>query len=72
MTSPTQDLTLLYPPLAGKHLRVAETANAELEVSIMGKEKLTIRFGGGESEAREWKFAMEEAARFGANREFRL
>lgn len=66
--SPQQDLSLLYPPLAGKHLRVSETANrAELDVSIMGKERLTIRFGGGEFEARDWKLAMEEAARFGAN-----
>lgn len=69
MTSPSQDLTLLYPPLAGKHLRVSETANpSELAVSIMGKEQLTLRFGGGETEARDWKAAMEDAARFGANR----
>ncbi|GAA5947946.1 hypothetical protein JCM3765_007040 [Sporobolomyces pararoseus] len=66
--SPNQDLTLLYPPLAGKHLRVSEKSDSsELEVSIMGKERLTIRYGGGESEARDWKLAMEEAARFGAN-----
>jgi len=69
ISSPNQDLSLLYPPLAGKHLRVSESANrAELEVSIMGKENLTIRFSGGEGEAREWKVAMEEAARFGQNR----
>lgn len=70
MSSPNQDLSLLYPPLAGKHLRVSESANrADLEVSIMGKESLTIRFSGGEGEARDWKVAMEEAARFGQNRE---
>ncbi|GAA5925642.1 uncharacterized protein JCM15063_005079 [Sporobolomyces koalae] len=66
--SQQQDLTLLYPPLAGKHLRVSEpTPRGELEVSIMGKERLTIKFGGGELEARDWQVAMEEAARFGAN-----
>jgi len=71
-SSPNQDLTLLYPPLAGKHLRVSETGNpSELEVSIMGKEKLAIKFGGGDLEARDWKMAMEEAAKFGANCEFR-
>jgi hypothetical protein len=54
-------------------LRVSETGNpSELEVSIMGKEKLTIKFGGGDFEARDWKMAMEEAAKFGANCEFSL
>ncbi|GAA6060094.1 hypothetical protein JCM10212_003502 [Sporobolomyces blumeae] len=62
-----QDLNLLYPPLAGKHLRASGPSNGnELDVSIMGKENLTIRFAGGEAEAREWKAALEDAARFGA------
>ncbi|GAA5948659.1 hypothetical protein JCM21900_005204 [Sporobolomyces salmonicolor] len=62
-----QDLWLLYPPLAGKHLRVAEgQARGEIEIGIMGKERLTIRMNGGEEEAREWKATIEEAIQFGA------
>ena len=46
--SPGADFWLLYPPLAGKHLRVRDGAGAqqapgEFEVAIMGKERLTFR-----------------------------
>ncbi|GAA5894598.1 hypothetical protein JCM5296_002899 [Sporobolomyces johnsonii] len=62
-----QDLWLVYPPLAGKHLRVAEgQARGEIEIGIMGKERLTIRMNGGEEEARDWRATIEEAIQFGA------
>ncbi|GEM10024.1 guanine nucleotide exchange factor [Rhodotorula toruloides] len=62
------DLWLLYPPLAGKHLRVVEGPNrGEIEVTIMNKERLTFHVeGGDEVRAKELKAAIEEAARFGA------
>ncbi|KAM0791636.1 hypothetical protein ACM66B_006074 [Microbotryomycetes sp. NB124-2] len=61
------DLWLMFPPLAGKHLRVGNGASkSELEVTIMRKEKLVIRttdaFAAG-----EWKTAFEEAIAFGVN-----
>lgn len=70
------DLWLLYPPLAGKHLRVAEgRSEGELEVTVMRKEKLTLRFEGGGKQAmlnaREWKEQFAEAMLFGAGRESR-
>lgn len=66
------DMWLLYPPLAGKHLRVTQAASGrkdELEVRIMKKETLTIRVEDGFA-AREWKNVFEEATAFGAQREF--
>jgi len=75
--SPGADFWLLYPPLAGKHLRVrdggagAQQAPGEFEVAIMGKERLTFRAldaqgaQGDEQQAREWRAALDEAIRFG-------
>ena len=74
--SPGADFWLLYPPLAGKHLRVRDGAGAqqapgEFEVAIMGKERLTFRAldaqgaQGDEQQAREWRAALDEAIRFG-------
>ncbi|BGP72720.1 hypothetical protein NBRC10513v2_006116 [Rhodotorula toruloides] len=62
------DLWLLYPPLAGKHLRAADGSNrGEIEVTIMNKERLTFSVeGGDEMRANELKAAIEEATRFGA------
>ncbi|BGP32564.1 hypothetical protein JCM10296v2_004345 [Rhodotorula toruloides] len=61
------DLWLLYPPLAGKHLRVADgPTRGEIEVTIMNKERLTfVVEGGDEMRAKELKAAIEEATRFG-------
>ena len=63
------DMWLLYPPLAGKHLRVSEgKEEGELEVTVMRKEKLIIRTESSLA-AREWKTAFEDAIAFGASRE---
>ena len=60
------DMWLLYPPLAGKHLRVVDGQVAgELEVTIMRKEKLYIRTEDAAT-AREWRMAFDEAVEFGA------
>ncbi|GAA5999679.1 hypothetical protein JCM10207_005866 [Rhodosporidiobolus poonsookiae] len=60
-----QDLSLVYPPLAGKHLVVEPGPRRdELDVTIMRKERLTFRFED-ERAAGEWKRAIEEAVRFG-------
>ncbi|GAA5935769.1 hypothetical protein JCM3775_007324 [Rhodotorula graminis] len=72
--APGADFWLLYPPLAGKHLRVrdsgAQQAHGEFEVAIMGKERLVFRpldaaGDGEEQQAREWRAALDEAIRFG-------
>ena len=61
---------LLYPPLAGKHLRVSEgREESELEVTVMRKEKLVIRTESAQA-AREWRSAFEDAIAFGASRTF--
>lgn len=63
------DMWLMYPPLAGKHLRVAQGVNEEdLEVTVMKREKLTIRLDS-RAAAREWKVAFEEAIAFGVESE---
>ncbi|GAA6005954.1 uncharacterized protein JCM10292_005625 [Rhodotorula paludigena] len=70
---PGADLWLLYPPLAGKHLRVRDgQASGELEVTIMNKERLTLRPEGGEEQVREWRVALDEAIRFGATQGSRV
>ncbi|TNY23593.1 hypothetical protein DMC30DRAFT_347200, partial [Rhodotorula diobovata] len=72
--SPGADYWLLYPPLAGKHLRVRDAdSQGEFEVAIMGKERLTFRAvgdagaglgaGAEEQQAREWRAALDEATR---------
>ncbi|KAK4702245.1 hypothetical protein P7C70_g3984, partial [Phenoliferia sp. Uapishka_3] len=59
------DMWLLYPPLAGKHLRVRDGKGVgEVEVTVMKKEVLTVRTGSRE-EAEEWRKAFEEAIAFG-------
>lgn len=63
------DMWLLYPPLAGKHLKVVDgLREGELEVTIMRKEKLTVRTEDALA-AREWRSAFEDAVTFGAQRE---
>ncbi|GAA6026161.1 hypothetical protein JCM10207_002855 [Rhodosporidiobolus poonsookiae] len=60
-----QDLSLVCPPLAGKHFGVESGPRRdELDVTIMRKERLTFRFED-ERAAGEWKRAIEEAVRFG-------
>jgi hypothetical protein len=62
-----EDRWLLYPPLAGKHLRVRDgQREGELEVTVMGKETLALRMESG-VKAREWKTAFEAAIAFGNN-----
>lgn len=59
------DMWLLYPPLAGKHLRVTMgSRTGELEVTVMKREKLTIRLQS-DAAAEEWKVAFEAAIAFG-------
>ncbi|KDE03690.1 hypothetical protein MVLG_05821 [Microbotryum lychnidis-dioicae p1A1 Lamole] len=61
------DFWVVYPPLAGKHLRVARSQSAEhtLEVTVMKKETLIIRFSDGRT-LEEWKESFEDAIAFGA------
>lgn len=62
------DMWLLYPPLAGKHLKVVDgVREGELEVTIMRKEKLMVRTEDALA-AREWRTAFEDAVTFGAQR----
>ncbi|SCV72283.1 BQ2448_4977 [Microbotryum intermedium] len=58
---------LVYPPLAGKHLRVvrAQTAEHTLEITVMKKETLIVRFSDGRA-LDEWKESFEDAIAFGA------
>ncbi|KAH9984162.1 hypothetical protein BJV77DRAFT_1153393 [Russula vinacea] len=44
--SPAADMWLLYPPLAGKHLKVAKAENEDraLQVTVLRKEKLVLVF----------------------------
>ncbi|GAA5820791.1 hypothetical protein JCM11251_003161 [Rhodosporidiobolus azoricus] len=61
-----QDLVLLYPPLAGKHLQVERGArDEEIEVTVMRKERLTFAFASDGREAGEWVREIEETVRFG-------
>ncbi|GAA5908151.1 hypothetical protein JCM6882_005956 [Rhodosporidiobolus microsporus] len=62
-----QDLALLYPPLAGKHLQVEEgPREGQITVTVMRKERLTFAFGDDAgAAAREWVREIEEAVRFG-------
>ena len=63
------DMWLLYPPLAGKHLRVSEGRRyGELEVTIMRKEVLSIAFQDPSS-APDWKTSFEDAVTFAATRQ---
>lgn len=62
------DMWLLYPPLAGKHLRVREGVEDEVEVTVMGKEKLVIRTEGRDA-ALEWWRTFEDVIAFGVSRE---
>ncbi|GAA6055328.1 hypothetical protein JCM3770_005287 [Rhodotorula araucariae] len=70
--APGADYWLLYPPLAGKHLRARDGAvPGEVEVAIMGKERITFRplvdgAGAEEQQVREWRVALDEAVQFGA------
>lgn len=62
------DMWLMYPPLAGKHLRVNDGVyEGELEITVMLKEKLIIKMESIEA-AGIWKNAFEEAISFGSNR----
>jgi hypothetical protein len=62
------NMWLLYPPLAGKHLRIADgLREGELEVTVMKREKLMIRLDNRQA-AFEWKAAFAEAIAFGIDR----
>lgn len=66
------DMWLLYPPLAGKHLRVSEGRDeGELEIVVMKKERLSLRAESGRA-AQEWKAAFEETIAFGMSRAYRF
>ncbi|GAA6018491.1 hypothetical protein JCM10207_000911 [Rhodosporidiobolus poonsookiae] len=56
---PGQDLSLVYPPLAGKHL-VVEPGRRCSEADVMVARKSSRAAG-------EWKRAIEEAVRFGVS-----
>ncbi|GAA5983766.1 hypothetical protein JCM10908_005916 [Rhodotorula pacifica] len=62
------DFWLVYPPLAGKHLRVSQQDLDSLEVTIMQKERLVFRFhgSGAVALARDLAAAVQAAAQFGA------
>ncbi|KAI5474752.1 hypothetical protein MNV49_002508 [Pseudohyphozyma bogoriensis] len=61
------DMWLLYPPLAGKHLRVGEgRRDGEFVVEVMRKERLFVDVRDPEV-ALEWRKAFEEASSFGTN-----
>lgn len=63
------DMWLLYPPLAGKHLRVVESArDSDVDVVVMRKERLTLRTESREA-AEAWRSAFEDAIDFGSSRE---
>jgi hypothetical protein len=65
-----QDLWLVYPPLAGKHLAVDDgRARGEIEVTVMRKERLTFRFED-ERSAADWREQIEETRAFGMSRTF--
>lgn len=64
------DMWLMYPPLAGKHLRVSDGREVgELIITVMKKEKLTFRTESKEAAA-SWKAAFEDTISFGVSREF--
>ncbi|KAK4048281.1 hypothetical protein OIO90_005900 [Microbotryomycetes sp. JL221] len=59
------DMWLMFPPLAGKHLKVDIGTNKnEFEVTIMRKEKLIVKTLDA-FEASEWRTAFEQAIAFG-------
>lgn len=59
------DMWLLYPPLAGKHLRVADNGalGNSITVQILKKETFTIHLGSRESKA-EWIHQFDECNKF--------
>ncbi|KAI0257647.1 hypothetical protein BJV78DRAFT_1293883 [Lactifluus subvellereus] len=65
--SPRADMWLLYPPLAGKHLKVAKVEDDEcaLEVTIMRKENLILAFSSPAMRERALS-ALSECIEFGS------
>lgn len=63
------DMWLLFPPLAGKHLRVTPLENdpTALEVLVMKKERLVLRTPSPRDRD-AWMAAFEDAIGFGASR----
>jgi hypothetical protein len=63
------DMWLLYPPLAGKHLRVGEgRSEGEFCVEVMRKERLFVDVRDQET-AGEWRKVFEESFVFWTARE---
>lgn len=62
------DFWLLYPPLAGKHLRVAEAGPDALEITVMQRERLVLRFDSADapSQVREWMAAVQAVVQHGS------
>lgn len=62
------DFWLVYPPLAGKHVRVTHQDLDSVHVTIMQRERLVFRFDGPEAvtRARDLAGAVQAAAEFGA------
>ena len=62
------DFWLVYPPLAGKHVRVTHQDLDSIHVTIMQRERLVFRFDGPDAvtRARDLAGAVQAAAEFGA------
>lgn len=62
------DMWLLYPPLAGKHLRVVEEGNQPngFTLMILKKEKLTVNTESREAKE-DWIRQLDECQKFGAS-----
>lgn len=64
------DLWLLFPPLAGRHLRVTRHGSDEraIEVLVMKKERLILR-ASTPNERDAWVDAFDDTIAFGSTRE---
>ncbi|GAA5878322.1 hypothetical protein JCM3774_001986 [Rhodotorula dairenensis] len=60
------DFWLVYPPLAGKHLRASQQDLDSVEVTVMQRERLVVRFDGADAvaRARDLASAVQAAAGF--------
>ena len=58
------DMWLVYPPLAGKHL-VAQEVDGAVEVTVMRKEKIMLRFEGPDAQIGDWLHNFRGMAEFG-------
>lgn len=57
---------LLFPPLAGKHLRVSDGPGNSLDITILKKETLTVQVSSTE-EKEQWKRAFQDCNDFATN-----